>query len=67
MSVNVNERLVMPDQFQKNEPAPWTAHDTRSVKMPYQTPGLRTYGAVNQLTAGNGGSKSNGMSMNPMM
>ncbi len=35
-------------------------------RAPYQAPVLRVYGAVSQLTAGNSGTKTDGMSMNPM-
>ncbi len=42
------------------------AGEATKPKAPYQTPVLRVYGAVSQLTAGSSGNKMDGMSMTGM-
>lgn len=39
--------------------------DAKCNKAPYQTPALRVYGAVTQLTAGQTGTMADGGSLNP--
>jgi hypothetical protein len=41
-----------------------TGATAKGIKAPYLAPVLRVYGAVNQLTAGGGGTMVDGMNMN---